>query len=122
MNSTAGTSRFNKGMDILVWAAGLAVLTANVLLLQQNRSLQELLAPQIAAGVEELTHSRLPLHYNWSSIGEISRSAGNGPRTNLQSGVNLQCPGSSRSCSFPRFRYSCGFLAVRLRKPQFPGL
>jgi peroxiredoxin len=49
MNNGAVT-RFNKGMDILLWAAGPAVLTTNVLLLRQNRSLQESLAPQIAAG------------------------------------------------------------------------
>jgi hypothetical protein len=36
--------------EIVIWLAGLGVLAANVLLLRQNRSLQDALAPQIAAG------------------------------------------------------------------------
>jgi peroxiredoxin len=46
----AGTIRFGKVLEILIWLAGLGVLTGNVLLLQQNRSLHEALAPQITAG------------------------------------------------------------------------
>src|SRR5262245_46687964 len=37
-------------MEIFIWLAGLGVLAENVLLFQQNRSLQEALAPQITAG------------------------------------------------------------------------
>ena len=47
---TPASTRFNKVMEILVWLAGLAVLAANVLLLQQNRSLREVLAPQVTSG------------------------------------------------------------------------
>ena len=50
MNRTGGTTRLNKVMEMIIWAAGLGVLAANVLLLRQNRSLKETLAPQIAAG------------------------------------------------------------------------
>src|SRR5260370_9821829 len=50
MNSTGGTMRLGKVMEIVIWIAGLGVLAANVLLLRQNRSLQDTLAPQIAAG------------------------------------------------------------------------
>jgi peroxiredoxin len=45
-----GTIRFGKVVEILIWLAGIGVLAANFLLLQQNRSLQETLAPQITAG------------------------------------------------------------------------
>jgi peroxiredoxin len=44
------TSRLNKVMEIVIWLAGLGVLAANVLLLRQNRSLQDTFAPQVAAG------------------------------------------------------------------------
>jgi hypothetical protein len=37
-------------MEIVIWIAGLGVLAANVLLLRQNRSLQDTLAPQVAVG------------------------------------------------------------------------
>jgi peroxiredoxin len=50
MNSTSETTRLSKVMEIVIWIAGLGVLAANVLLLRQNRSLQDTLAPQIAAG------------------------------------------------------------------------
>jgi len=52
----AGTIRFGKALEILIWLAGLGVLAENVFLLRQNRSLQETLAPQITAGahVEKL--------------------------------------------------------------------
>lgn len=46
----AGTLRFGKVIEILIWVAGLGVLAENIFLLRQNRSLQETLAPQIAAG------------------------------------------------------------------------
>jgi hypothetical protein len=36
-------------MEIVIWLAGLGVNAANVLLLRQNRSLQDALAPQIAS-------------------------------------------------------------------------
>lgn len=47
----AGTIRFSKVLEIVIWPAGLGVLTENILLLQQNRSLREALAPQISSGV-----------------------------------------------------------------------
>lgn len=50
MNSPGRTKRLTKVIEIVIWLAGLGVLAANVLLLRQNRSLQETLAPQIAAG------------------------------------------------------------------------
>ncbi len=50
MNSTAGTHRLSKVIEVVIWLAGLGVLAANVLLLRQNRSLQDTLAPQIIAG------------------------------------------------------------------------
>src|SRR5713226_256071 len=46
----SGTLRFGKVLEILIWVAGLGVLAANVVLLRQNRSLQEALAPHITAG------------------------------------------------------------------------
>ena len=45
-----GNVRFGKLLEIFLWLAGIGVLAANFLLLQQNRSLQETLAPQITAG------------------------------------------------------------------------
>ena len=52
----SGIVRFGKVLEILIWLAGLGLLAENVLLLQQNRSLQEALAPQITSGahVEKL--------------------------------------------------------------------
>jgi hypothetical protein len=50
MKSTDGTMRLGKVMEIVIWIAGLGVLAANVLLLRQNRRLQDTLAPQVAAG------------------------------------------------------------------------
>jgi hypothetical protein len=42
--------RFSKVLGILIWLAGLGVLAENILLLQQNRSLRDALAPQITSG------------------------------------------------------------------------
>jgi len=39
-------------MEILVWLAGLGVLAENIFLFQQNRRLNEALAPQIIAGTQ----------------------------------------------------------------------
>lgn len=50
MSATQPKTRFSKVMEIVIWFAGLGVLAANVLLLRQNRSLQDMLAPQIVAG------------------------------------------------------------------------
>ena len=50
MNSTRGNLRFNKVIEILICFGRLGVLGLNVLLLRQNQSLQNTLAPQIAAG------------------------------------------------------------------------
>ncbi len=44
--------RFSKVMEILLWLAGLGVLAENIFLLQQNRRLNEALAPQITAGTQ----------------------------------------------------------------------
>jgi len=52
MNSTSETTRLSKVMEIVIWIAGLGVLAANVLLLRQNRSLQDTLAPQITSGAQ----------------------------------------------------------------------
>jgi cytochrome oxidase Cu insertion factor (SCO1/SenC/PrrC family) len=52
MNSTSGSVRLSKVMEIVIWLAGLGVLAANVLLLRQNRSLQDTLAPQITSGAQ----------------------------------------------------------------------
>jgi peroxiredoxin len=43
-------TRFSKVMEILLWLAGLGVLAENIFLFQQNRRLNEALAPQITAG------------------------------------------------------------------------
>lgn len=47
---TIGTIRSSKVLEILIWLAGLGVLAENILLLQQNRSLRDALAPQITSG------------------------------------------------------------------------
>ena len=52
MNSTSGSTRLSAVMEIVIWLAGLGVLAANVLLLRQNRSLQDTLAPQIVTGAQ----------------------------------------------------------------------
>jgi peroxiredoxin len=52
MPSTQPRIRFNKVMEILLWLAGLGVLTENVFLFLQNRWLNEALAPQITAGTQ----------------------------------------------------------------------
>jgi peroxiredoxin len=52
MSGTQSKSRFSKGMEILLWLAGLAVLAENIFLFQQNRHLNEALAPQITAGTQ----------------------------------------------------------------------
>lgn len=51
-----GTIRFTKVLEMLIWLAGLGVLAENIFLLEQNRGLQEALAPQITSGahVEKL--------------------------------------------------------------------
>jgi peroxiredoxin len=48
----AGTIRFSKVLEILLWLAGLGVLGTNLLLFRQNRSLQDTLAPQITSGAQ----------------------------------------------------------------------
>lgn len=68
MNRT-GTRRFSKVMEILIWFAGLGVLVANVLLLRQNRSLQETLAPQIAAGAHLEKLAGLTLEGRFQPLG-----------------------------------------------------
>ena len=45
-------TRFSKVMEILLWLAGLGVLAENIFLFQQNRRLNEALAPQISAGTQ----------------------------------------------------------------------
>lgn len=44
--------KFGKAIETLLWIAALAVLVENVSLFRQNRSLQEAVAPQIAAGTQ----------------------------------------------------------------------
>ena len=44
--------RFGKVLEILLWLAGLGVLAENIFLFQQNRRLNETLAPQITAGTQ----------------------------------------------------------------------
>jgi hypothetical protein len=51
--------RFGKVMEILLWLAGLGVLAENIFLLQQNRRLNETLAPQISAGYPQPDVARL---------------------------------------------------------------
>ena len=45
-------TRFSKGMEILLWLAGLGVLAENIFLFRQNRHLSEALAPQISVGTQ----------------------------------------------------------------------
>jgi len=45
-----GNIRFGKILECLIWLAGIGVLVANIFLLQQNRKLNEALAPQITSG------------------------------------------------------------------------
>jgi len=52
MAGTQPKSRLNKVMEILLWLAGLGVLAENIFLFQQNRRLNEALAPQISAGTQ----------------------------------------------------------------------
>jgi peroxiredoxin len=44
--------RFGKVLEILLWLAGLGVLVENIFLFQQNRRLNEALAPQISTGAQ----------------------------------------------------------------------
>src|SRR6266705_5871686 len=44
--------RFSKVMEIVLWLAGLGVLAENIFLFQQNRRLNEALAPQISTGTQ----------------------------------------------------------------------
>ena len=52
MAGTKPKIRFSKVMEILLWLAGLGVLAENIFLFQQNRRLNETLAPQISAGTQ----------------------------------------------------------------------
>jgi hypothetical protein len=52
MVSPQPKTRFSKLMEIFLWLAGLGVLAENIFLLQQNRRLNEALAPQITAGTQ----------------------------------------------------------------------
>ncbi len=52
MTGTQPKVRLGKVMEILVWLAGLGVLAENIFLFQQNRRLNEALAPQIIAGTQ----------------------------------------------------------------------
>jgi len=52
MSGTKAKSRFNKGMEIFLWLAGLGVLAENIVLFRQNLHLKEALAPQISAGTQ----------------------------------------------------------------------
>jgi peroxiredoxin len=52
MARTQPKTRFNKVMEILLGLAGLGVLAENIFLFQQNRRLNEALAPQISAGAQ----------------------------------------------------------------------
>ncbi len=49
---TSPKPKFIKGIDILLWMAGLGVLAVNIFLVRQNRRLLEADAPQIAAGTQ----------------------------------------------------------------------
>jgi hypothetical protein len=44
--------RLSKVMEILLWLAGLGVLAEDIFLFQQNRRLNEALAPQITVGTQ----------------------------------------------------------------------
>jgi peroxiredoxin len=52
MSEAQSKSRVNKVMEIFLWAVALAVLAENIFLFQQNRRLNEALAPQITAGTQ----------------------------------------------------------------------
>src|SRR5258708_6852264 len=52
MTGAQQKTRFSKVMEILLWLAGLGVLAENIFLFQQNRRLNEALAPQISAGTQ----------------------------------------------------------------------
>lgn len=52
MAGTKPKIRFSKVIEILLWLAGLGVLAENIVLLQQNRRLNETLAPQISVGTQ----------------------------------------------------------------------
>src|SRR6267378_3421298 len=52
MAGTKPKIRFSKVIEILLWLAGLGVLAENIFLFQQNRRLNEALAPQITAGTQ----------------------------------------------------------------------
>src|SRR6266446_1758073 len=52
MAGTQPKIRFSKVMEILLWLAGLGALAENIFLFQQNRRLNEALAPQITAGTQ----------------------------------------------------------------------
>lgn len=52
MATTQPKTRFSKVMEVLLWLAGLGVLAENIFLFQQNRRLNEALAPQISAGTQ----------------------------------------------------------------------
>src|SRR5712664_4530043 len=52
MAGTKPKIRFSKVIEILLWLAGLGVLAENIFLFQQNRRLNEALAPQISAGAQ----------------------------------------------------------------------
>ena len=52
MPGTQSKSRFNKVMEIFLWVVALGVLAENIVLLLENRRLNDALAPQIAAGTQ----------------------------------------------------------------------
>jgi peroxiredoxin len=52
MAGTPPKTRFSKMMEILLWLAGLGVLTENIFLFLQNQRLTEALAPQVTAGIQ----------------------------------------------------------------------
>lgn len=52
MNLAMPKLSWTKSIEILLWVAALGVLAENVSLFQQNRRLQEAMAPQIAAGTQ----------------------------------------------------------------------
>jgi len=52
MAGTKSKIRFSKVIETLLWLAGLGVLAENIVLLQQNRRLNETLAPQISVGTQ----------------------------------------------------------------------
>src|SRR6266568_8882040 len=52
MTGAQQKTRFSKVMEMLLWLAGLGVLAENIFLFQQNRRLNDALAPQISAGTQ----------------------------------------------------------------------